>query len=54
MGLIVRAFAFGSGATRYESCFLIIYFMIQFILFHDMITKETLAKEARVSSDLYK
>jgi hypothetical protein len=28
--------------------------MIQFILFHDMITKETLAKEARVSSDLYK
>jgi len=28
--------------------------MIQFILFHDLITKETLAKEARVSSDLYK
>jgi len=28
--------------------------MIQFILFHDMITKETQAKEARVSSDLYK
>jgi len=28
--------------------------MIQFILFHDMITQETLAKEARVSSDLYK
>jgi len=28
--------------------------MIQFILFHDMITKETLASLARVSFNLYK
>jgi len=28
--------------------------MVQFILFHAMITKETLAKEARVSFNLYK
>lgn len=54
MSLIARAFAFGSGVTCYELCFCLVYFMIQFILFHDMVTKETLASLARVSPNLYK